>query len=79
MAKIPYVDSSGPVQATVELSHASNVFLVDSSNFKKYQARQRFNYYGGHFTTTPVTVSAPKAGRWYLIVNGSPHYKYYFN
>lgn len=79
MSKIPYVDSNGPVQATVKLSHASDVFLVDSINFRKYQTGQRFSYYGGHFTKTPVTISAPKAGRWYLVVNGSPRYQYSFN
>ncbi|MDR3827713.1 DUF1883 domain-containing protein [Enterococcus casseliflavus] len=79
MSKIPYIDSNGPVSATVKLSHASDVFLVDSSNFRKYKSGQSFNYHGGHFTESPATVTAPRAGRWYLIVNGSPRYQYSFN
>ena len=35
--KIPYAYSSGKLSVEVKLDHAADVFLVDESNFKKYQ------------------------------------------
>ncbi len=78
MAKIPYADSPGTLSVEVKLEHAADVFLVDSSNFQKYKSGQQFKYYGGHYTTTPVTITVSGTGRWYLIVNGSGKYQYRF-
>ncbi|MBL1226582.1 DUF1883 domain-containing protein [Enterococcus sp. BWR-S5] len=78
MAKIPYADSSGTLSVRVELKHAADVFLVDSSNYQKMNAGQKYTYFGGHYTKTPVTISVNGSGRWYLIVRGSGQYKYQF-
>lgn len=78
MAQIPYADSTGYLSVEVQLAHAADVFLVDSSNFQKYKNGQRFDYYGGHYTKTPVHISVNGKGRWYLIVRGSGQYKYRF-
>lgn len=78
MAKIPYADSTGSLSVEVKLEHAADVFLVDSANFQKYKSGQGFKYHGGHYATTPVTISVSGTGRWYLIVNGSGKYQYRF-
>lgn len=75
--KIPYADSHGRLSVEVHLRHAADVFLVDSVNYRKYQSGERFKYYGGHYTQTPVHISVSGSGRWYLIVRGS-EYKYRF-
>ena len=78
MDKIPYADSSGRLSVEVHLEHAADVFLVDSINFQHYQNGQNFKYVGGHYTRTPVVITVSGVGRWYLIVQGSPRYRYRF-
>ncbi|EGO8899383.1 DUF1883 domain-containing protein [Enterococcus faecalis] len=78
MTKYPYIQSTGPVSAHVRLVSASNVFLVDRHNFTKYKSGQRLRYFGGYFNRRDVTVSAPKAGTWYLVVEGATKYQYEF-
>lgn len=77
MAKIPYANNINGVK--VELNYASDVFLVDQNNFNKYQRGQRFSYYGGHYSRSPVNIPAPNSGTWYLIViGGNGQYRYNF-
>jgi len=79
MAQIPYADSNGHLSVKVELRHAANVYLVDSANYRRYTSGQRYDYFGGHYTKTPVTISVQGAGRWYLIVdNNGEQYSYSF-
>lgn len=78
MAQIPYADTQGSLSVEVQLTHAADVFLVDSSNFRKYKSGQSFKYFGGHYTRTPVHISVEGAGRWYLIVRCGGRYQYRF-
>ncbi len=78
MVQVPYANSNGQLSVEVELQHASDVFLIDQSNFRKYQSGQRFKYFGGHYTKTPVRISVEGTGRYYLIVRGGGRYKYRF-
>ncbi|WP_194190807.1 DUF1883 domain-containing protein [Clostridium chrysemydis] len=78
MSQIPYCDSTGRLSVEVHLSYAADVFLVDRINFQRYQSGQDFDYFGGHYSKTPVTISVVGSGRWYLIVVGGGHYKYRF-
>ncbi len=78
MAQIPYADSSGSLSVQVDLQTAADVFLVDSTNYRKMNNGQKFSYFGGHYTRTPVNISVSGSGRWYLIVRGSKQYKYRF-
>lgn len=78
MTSIPYADSTGSLSVRVELNHAADVFLVDSTNYRRYQSGQRFTYFGGHYTQTPVNISVQGVGRWYLIVRGGGQYRYTF-
>lgn len=76
--KIPYADSSGHLTARVELRNAADVFLVDESNFCRFEKGLGFNYYGGHYTRSPVILRVEGSGRWYLVVIGSS-YRYQFS
>ena len=78
MAQIPYADSTGNLSVEVQLKHAADVFLVDTANFQKYKRGQKFKYYGGHCTRTPVNITVSGSGRWYLIVRGGGQYQYRF-
>lgn len=78
MCDIPCAVSAGILHVEVKLDYASDVFLVDESNFKKYQRGDRFQYFGGHYKKSPVKISVKGIGRWYLIVKGSPRYSYRF-
>ena len=76
--KIPYAYSNGTLSVEVRLKHAADVFLVDTVNYHKYQKGERFKYYGGHYTTTPVHITVSGVGNWYLIVRGSEYeYRFY--
>lgn len=48
--------------------HASNVFLVDASNFAAFRARRRFQYFGGKAIRSPVILRPPHGGCWNLVV-----------
>jgi len=78
MPQIPYADSNGSLSVEVHLQHAADVFLVDSSNFRRYESGQQFTYFGGQYTQTPVRISVNESGRWYLIVRGGGQYTYRF-
>lgn len=73
MDRIPYCDTSnGQASVRVDLQHSADVYLIDESNLRKRQNGQQFRFFGGHYTKTPVIISAHGANRWYLIVdNGS--------
>ncbi|MEK4024441.1 DUF1883 domain-containing protein [Sporosarcina sp. FSL W7-1283] len=78
MSRIPYAQSNGQLSVEVELQYASDVFLVDETNYRKYQTGQRFRYFGGHYTQSPVRISVSGIGRYYLIVQGGGRYSYRF-
>lgn len=78
MDKIPYAESNGSLSVEVELQYAADVFLVDSVNFQRFQAGYDFEYYGGHYTESPVNIHISEKGRWYLIVIDGGQYKYRF-
>lgn len=61
-----------PQGTVVEISlsgSAANVFLVDSSNYQSYKAGRRFRFYGGQATRSPVRLTVPNAGHWYVVVD----------
>lgn len=78
MTRVPYADSTGQLGVQVELQHAADVFLVDQNNLRKFQSGQRFEYYGGHYTRTPVSINISGTGRYFLIVRGGGRYSYRF-
>lgn len=78
MAQIPYEYTNNVLRVDVELTNASNVFLVDSINYQNYINRRRFNYHGGYYNRSPLSITVQGAGNWYLIVEDS-NYRYKFH
>jgi hypothetical protein len=59
----------GPHGWTVDLDHAANVMVMDSSNWQRFRNGGRARYVdGGYFTRTPARVLAPRAGTWWVVV-----------
>ncbi|WDT64736.1 DUF1883 domain-containing protein [Companilactobacillus crustorum] len=74
---MPYCDNpGGALTVTVQLQHSSNVYLVDETNLRRRNNGQQFEYHGGHYDRTPVTITISGSGRWYLIVDNGEQYKY---
>lgn len=55
------------VQASLRGSE-SDVFLVDSMNFSKFKRGQSFEYTGGHYNRSPITLQVPHSGYWTAVV-----------
>jgi Domain of unknown function (DUF1883) len=53
----------------VTLDKQANVRLMDSSNFQRYKAGQEHRYYGGLARVSPITLTAPYQGHWYLVID----------
>lgn len=47
----------------------ANVRLLDSANFNSYRQGRQHRYHGGQATQSPVRISVPSAGRWYVVVD----------
>ena len=47
----------------------ANVQLLDSTALTNYKARRSYQYVGGHYRQSPVRLSVPHAGVWYVIVD----------
>lgn len=61
-----------PEGATVVVAlegSAANVLLLDPVNYSLYQAGSSFSYYGGLQRESPVRLTVPHDGRWYLAVD----------
>ncbi|MDE0268382.1 MAG: DUF1883 domain-containing protein [Acidimicrobiaceae bacterium] len=53
----------------VTLSSATNVRLLDSNNFRKYQRGEKHQYYGGLARKSPIRIPVPSSGYWYVVVD----------
>ena len=63
-------------------SHRCNVMLLDDTNFRFYQSRGRFTYYGGYYTHFPVHIRVPEDGEWNVVLDlggGSASINYSFD
>ena len=56
------------VEVTLEGTEA-NVQLLDSTALANYKARRGYQYVGGHYRQSPVRLSVPHAGVWYVTVD----------
>ncbi|SDN85517.1 protein of unknown function [Alkalicoccus daliensis] len=59
----------------VDADDEVQVYLMDLTNFRKYQSSQSFFRYGGKITRSPSRIKVPKTGPWYIVVNSSEHRK----
>ena len=48
---------------------AANVRLLDGANFQNYRAGRQHRYYGGLITRSPMTLTVPHTGTWYVTVD----------
>ncbi|MDB5524876.1 MAG: Domain of uncharacterized function [Rhizobium sp.] len=53
----------------VQCSHQCNVFVMDDENFVSYRKRQKFTFFGGHFTHFPAKVAVPGDGNWNTVLD----------
>jgi hypothetical protein len=63
------VDAVEGTVVRVELDAQANVMLMDDSNFYSYRGGRQYRYFGGHAKRSPVTLAAPHAGRWHVVVD----------
>ena len=49
--------------------NAANVRLMDSSNYSSYKSGKRHHYYGGYVTKSPVILTVPSSGHWYVTID----------
>jgi hypothetical protein len=61
--------SEGAVVRVSLEGNAANVKLMDYSNYLWYQSGQRHNYYGGHYTSSPVVLRVPNSGHWFVTID----------
>lgn len=56
------------IQVTLQ-GNAANVRLMDSSNYNNYRNGRQHRYYGGLARRSPVVLSIPRTGHWYLTID----------
>ena len=56
------------IQVTLQGS-AANVRLMDSSNYSNYKNGRRHNYYGGLAKRSPIVLTIPRSGHWYVTID----------
>ncbi len=70
MKFLHYEVNAGPRNIVrVHLDKQANVRLVDSSNFRNYQAGREHRYYGGSAKQSPVDLVPPHSGKWHVVVD----------
>lgn len=60
--------TKGTVVRTTLRGSESDVFLVDSTNFSRFKRGQSFEYVGGHYDQSPVTLQVPRTAVWIAVV-----------
>jgi hypothetical protein len=53
----------------VNLSAAANVRLMDAANFSSYRSGRRHQFFGGLSRQTPVHLTVPHTGTWFVAVD----------
>ena len=60
----------------VDIDKAMNVMVMDYFNYQNYLSGQAFRYYGGHYDRTPVFITPPNGGSYYVVIdNGGDSYR----
>ena len=62
-------DASQGDAAEVTIDRAANVMLMDSANYTQYKLGQKYHYYGGYETKSPVRRAIPRAGLWHVVID----------
>ena len=53
----------------VTLDKQAYVRLMDEANYYKYKAGGQYKFYGGKAEKSPITITVPHHGKWYVIVD----------
>jgi hypothetical protein len=61
--------SGGDVVVITLVGSSVNVRLMDSSNFNSYKNGRRHTYYGGLARRSPVRITIPHSGHWYVTID----------
>lgn len=61
--------AAGSTAVVTLQGNAANVRLLDSANFNRYRQGAQHRYYGGLARTSPVRLTIPSAGHWYVVVD----------
>lgn len=61
------LESGDAVEVT--LDKQANVRLMDGSNYAAYQSGREHHYFGGLAKQSPVTIPAPHAGHWHIVID----------
>ena len=61
--------NAGDTVEVVLEGNAANVMLLDPLNFQNYSSGRPFRYYGGYYTQSPVYITVPQQGHWYLVID----------
>jgi hypothetical protein len=70
MRYLHYEFDAGPNDIIeVTLDKQANVILLDRINYQNFRAGRRYDYYGGLATQSPVRLSPPRQGHWYVVVH----------
>lgn len=56
------------IQVTLR-GNAANVRLMDSSNYNNYRNGRKHRYRGGLVTQSPIVLTVPNSGHWYVTVD----------
>ncbi|MBA3988147.1 MAG: DUF1883 domain-containing protein [Idiomarina sp.] len=57
---------------TVEVTldgNAANVLLLDSANFQNYKNGRKYQYFGGHMTSSVSQLPIPRTAHWHVVVD----------
>jgi hypothetical protein len=46
----------------------SDVMLLSTTNYARFQRGDRYEYYGGHYKRSPVQLTVPSTGAWHVVV-----------
>lgn len=53
----------------IAVDRAANVMLLDDRGLSAYRRRQRFQYFGGRATQSPVSIPVPRSGHWHVVID----------
>jgi len=53
----------------VSLDKQANVRVLDDANYSLYRRGKRFYSYGGLAKTSPISLAAPFAGHWHVVID----------
>jgi len=53
----------------VDIDHAANVMLLTELNFQNYKNGRAYDYYGGHYRSSPAVIRPPRAGTYHVVID----------